>query len=131
VQLYKFFFTTQLFAKQSINSATKKSTHQSNKLKYPIEGCLDNSKERLNLQSLTQDLLRNWDTTYSMSLFPPCKEIEGNQVNRTNNRHIFLDNFYLRPKTKQLAYAFEDQFKNMMTVDSVWFIQKSKRNDGF
>ncbi len=83
-----------------------------------------------NLKSRSQDLLYNWDTTNSVSLFPPCKEFEGKWVNRTKNRHIFSGNFCLVPNIEQLIYEFEDQFKNI-TVDNVSLTQKLKTNDGF
>jgi hypothetical protein len=131
VQSDKLFFTTQLYAKHSVNPATKQLTLQGTKLKYLIEGCLDNYKlERLYLESLTQDLLYNWDTTYLLSLFPPCKEFEGKRVDRTKNRHIFSDNFYLVPNIEQLVYSFEDQFK-IITVDTVWLFRSQRQMIGF
>jgi hypothetical protein len=92
VQSDKLFFIMQLFTKHSVNPATKQLTRLSTKLKYLIEGHLDNSKlERLNLKCLTQDLLHNWGTTYSVSLFLSYKVFEGKQVDRTKNRHVFSD----------------------------------------
>jgi hypothetical protein len=32
------------------------------------------------LRELTEDLRDNWDTTYSVNLFPPSKEFEGKKI---------------------------------------------------
>ncbi len=40
------------------------------------------------LRALTEDLHDNWDTTYSVDLFPPTKEFEGAKIDVTKNRHI-------------------------------------------
>ncbi len=40
------------------------------------------------LRELAEDLRDNWDTTYSVNLFPPSKEFEGKKIDVTKNRHI-------------------------------------------
>jgi hypothetical protein len=49
-----------------------------------IQGHVAESK----LKELTEDLRDNWDTTYSVNLFPPSKEFEGKKIDVTKNRHI-------------------------------------------
>ncbi len=42
----------------------------------------------LRLTQLTQDIRNNWDTTYSVNVFLPAKEFDGEKINATKNRHI-------------------------------------------
>jgi hypothetical protein len=55
-----------------------------------IQGHVAQSK----LKELTEDLHDNWDTTYSVNMFPPpSKEFEGEKIDVTKNRHILRANF--------------------------------------
>ncbi len=79
----KVFFTTQLFPRGS----SKPEAWQNIKRKVNsdmIQGHVAESK----LGELTEDLRDNWNTTYSVSLFPPSKKIEGKKIDVTKNRHI-------------------------------------------
>ncbi len=42
----------------------------------------------LRLTPLTQDIRNNWDTTYSVNVFPPAKAFDGEKIDATKNRHI-------------------------------------------
>jgi hypothetical protein len=35
-----------------------------------------------------QDVPNNWDTTYSVNVFPPAKAFDGDKIDATKNRHI-------------------------------------------
>jgi hypothetical protein len=42
----------------------------------------------LRLTPLTQDIRNNWDTTYSVNVFPPANAFDGEKINASKNRHI-------------------------------------------
>ena len=39
----------------------------------------------LRLTPLTQDIRDNWDTTYSVNVFPPAKAFNGEKIDATKN----------------------------------------------
>jgi hypothetical protein len=79
----KVFYTAQLFAMGSSKpEAWQNITGKVNR--NMIQGHVAESK----LKELTEDLHDNWDTTYSVKLFPPSKEFEGEKIDVTKNRHI-------------------------------------------
>ncbi len=79
----KLFYTAQLFAMGSSKpEAWQNITCKVNR--SMIQGHVAESK----LRELTEDLRDNWDTTYSVSLFPPSKEFKGEKIDVTKNRHI-------------------------------------------
>jgi hypothetical protein len=79
----KVFYTAQLFAIGSSKpEAWQNITHKVNG--EMIQGHVAESK----LKELTEDLCDNWDTTYSVNLFPPSEEFEGKKIDVTKNRHI-------------------------------------------
>jgi hypothetical protein len=82
------------------------------------------------LRALTEDLHDNWDTTYSVDLFPPTKEFEGAKIDVTKNRHILRANFGSVQRILELVQLFENKYKHL-AIRSVWLIKKSKENDGF
>jgi hypothetical protein len=82
------------------------------------------------LRELTEDLRDNWDTTYSVDLFPPSKEFEGKKIDVTKNRHILQANFGSVQRILELVQLFENKYKHL-AISSVWLIEKSKENDGF
>ena len=81
------------------------------------------------LRELTEDLCDNWDTTYSVNMFPPSKEFEGEKIDVTKNRHILRANFGSVQRIAELVQLFEDKYKHL-DIRSVWLIEKSKENDG-
>ncbi len=79
----KVFYKAQLFTMGSSKpEAWQKITHKVSR--NMIQGHVAESK----LRKLTEDLHDNWDTTYSVNMFPPSKEFEGEQIDVTKNRHI-------------------------------------------
>jgi hypothetical protein len=80
----KVFYTAQLFTMgcSSKPEAWQNITQKVNR--NMIQGHVAESK----LRELTEDLCDNWDTTYSVDLFPPSKEFEGEKIDVTKNGHI-------------------------------------------
>jgi hypothetical protein len=79
----KVFYTAQLFAMGSSKPvAWQNITSQVNR--NMIQGHVAESK----LRELTEDLRDNWDTNYSVNMFPPSKEFDGEKINVTKNRSI-------------------------------------------
>ncbi len=121
----KVFYTAQLFAMGlSKPEAWQNITRKING--DMIQGHVAESK----LRELTKDLHNNWDTTYSVNLFPPSKEFEGKKIDVTKNRHILRANFGSVQKIAELVQLFEDKYKHL-AICSVWLIEKSKENNGF
>jgi hypothetical protein len=78
------FTTAQIFARPSIESDTQRFMClfiQSNNF---IQGKLKADQ----IKDLTNDLLFNWDSTYSSDEFPPCKGFDGLSVDWEKNRLI-------------------------------------------
>ncbi len=82
------------------------------------------------LTQLMQDIHDNWDTTYSVNLFPPAKAFYGDKINATKNRHIPGVMFQGIPLIAELVKYFEDKYKHL-NVCSVWIIEKSRENNSF
>jgi hypothetical protein len=82
------------------------------------------------LRQLTEDLHDSWDTTYSVDLFPPTKEFEGEKIDVTKNRHILRANFGSVQRILELVHLFENKCKHL-AICSVWLIKKSEENDEF
>ncbi len=79
----KVFYTAQLFAVGSSKpEAWQNITRKVNA--NMIQGRVTESQ----LRELTEDLHDNWDTIYSVNLFPPTEEFEGEKIDVTKNRHI-------------------------------------------
>ncbi len=74
-----------------------------------IQGHVAESK----LRELTQDLPDNWDTTYSVNMFPPSKGFEGEKIDVTKNRHILRENFDSVQRIAKLVQVFEDKSTNI------------------
>ncbi len=78
---------------------------------------------------LCNDILVNWDTTYSQDHFELCKDFDG-PVDKECNRQIPVTKF----NQVQLIRNHVDTFCVMLpylTVDMVWLIVKSKPGSGF
>jgi hypothetical protein len=121
----KVFYTAQLFAMGSSKpEAWQNITRKVNA--NMIQGHVTESQ----LRDLTEDLHDNWDTTYSVHLFPPTKEFGGEKIDVTKNRHILRANFGSVQRILELVHLFENKYKHL-AIRSVWLIKKSKENDGF
>ncbi len=78
----KVFYTAHLFTMGSSKpEAWQNIARKVNK--NVIQGHLLESK-----LELIEDLRDSWDTTYSVNLFPPSKEFEGEKIDVRKNRHI-------------------------------------------
>ncbi len=91
---------------------------------------LQGQVEESSMRELTDDIHANWDTTYSVNLFPPAKKFGGVKINATKNRHILRATFLNVPKISDLVKYFENKY-NHLEVRSVWLIEKSRENEGF
>lgn len=102
---------------------------------WPNQTRSENKKmtvERLPFQDVndvSNDVLNNWDTTYSQSKFAPSKAFDG-PIDPATNRHLLKDAFRREPKMNALVKVFEATYRHLR-VNSVWLIKKSKENDGF
>ncbi len=67
----------------------------------------------LRLTPLTQDIRDNWDTTYSVNVFPPAKAFDGEKINATKNRHIPSGMFLGIPLIAELVKYFEDEYTHL------------------
>jgi hypothetical protein len=67
----------------------------------------------LRLTPLTQDIHDNWDTTYSVNVFPPAKAFDGEKINATKNRHIPSGMFRGVPLIAELVKYFEDKYTHL------------------
>ena len=121
----KVFYTAQLFAMGSSKpEAWQNITRKVNR--NMIQGHAAESK----LRELTEDLHDNWDTTYSVNLFPPSKEFEGEKIDVRKISHILRASVGSVQKISELVQLFEDTFKHL-AIRSVWLIEKSKEYNGF
>ncbi len=120
----KVFCTAQLFAMGSSKpEAWQNITCKVNR--NMIQGHVAESK----LRELTEDLHDNWDTTYSVNMFSPSKEFEGEKIDVTKNSQILRANFSIQ-RIAELVQLFQDKYKHL-AIRSVWLIEKSKENNGF
>ncbi len=112
----KVFYTAQLFV---MGSSKPEAWQNITRMvtRDMIQGHVVESK----LRELTEDLHDNWDTTYSVNLFPPSKDFEGKKFDVTKNRHILRATFGSVQRIAELVQA----------IRSVWLIEKSKENNGF
>ena len=82
------------------------------------------------IESFSRDVKDNWETTYSDSLYRPSKAFDGDQIDRTTNRHLQDETFRNIPKMNALVTEFENSNRELR-VHSVWLIKKTKENKGF
>ena len=91
-----------------------------------IQGRIKKSR----LTQLRQDMRDNWDTTYSVNVFPPAKAFDGDKIHATKNRHILRAMFQNIPLIVEIVKYFEDKH-SCLKVCSVWLIEKLRENNGF
>jgi hypothetical protein len=119
-------FQAQLFATPSSAMGSSRTVRRDIAMTSHKEGNFCLTRE---LKPLSDDLLHHWDDTYSADIFPPPKNFLG-KIDKSKNRSIPQNLFYLVPKIEQLVYAFEE-IVGGITVESVWVLQKSNDDDGF
>jgi hypothetical protein len=88
------YYTAQLFSKPSEQPGAWQNVTR----KVNMNWNQDHVHE-LWLKELTNDIRDNWDTTYSVNLFPPSKVFDGEKIDATKNRHI--------PQISLIVYLWE------------------------
>jgi hypothetical protein len=68
--------------------------------------------------------LQNWNTTYSLERFGPCKNFDE-RVDKDSNRQIPHTKFREAPLLNKLVDTFTEMLQ-YLTIDMVWLIFKSK-----
>jgi len=119
------FVTAQLFARPSISPDSMISLRSIHSKDQMIEGWLGDEA----VSVLGTDILVNWNTTYSLQYFQPCKDFYG-PVDMEFNRQIPSTKFEQVPLIKKLVDQFCTLFPHL-SIDQVWLIVKSKRGSGF
>ncbi len=79
--------------------------------------------------ALSNDILQNWDTTYSLDHFDMCKDFDG-PVDKECNDSIPHTKFEQVSLIKKLVDTFS-QMLSSLTIDLVWLTIKSKPGSGF
>ncbi len=121
----KTYYTAQLFCKVLENyEAWPNVTRKVNQ--NMIQGCVKESR----MTQLMQDIRNNWDTMYSVNVFPLAKAFGGDKIDATKNRHIPSVMFQGIPKIAELVKNFEDKYTHL-NICSVWIIEKLRENNGF
>ena len=82
------------------------------------------------ITSLSNDVLTDWDSSYPVATFPPCKFFGGSRINQESNWQIHRSQFHLLPHIVTLVKYFEGNDKTL-SVDQVWLIRKSESEEGF
>ena len=73
--------------------------------------------------------MQNWNTTYSLERFGPCKIFDG-PVDKDSNHQIPHTKFHEAPLLNKLVDTFTEMLQ-YLTIDMVWLIVKSKPGSGF
>jgi hypothetical protein len=121
----KTYFTAQLFCKVTENCKVWQ-----NVTRKVNQNMIQGRVIELRLTQLMQDIPNNWDTMYSVNVFPPAKAFDGKKINATKNRHIPSVMFLGVPLIVELVKYFEDTYTHL-EVRSVWIIEKSRESNGF
>jgi hypothetical protein len=119
------YVTAQLFARPTISIACDQLTQSHTKQLDFIQNNLNNET----VAALSNDILQNWNTTYSLERFGPCKNFDG-PVDKDSNRQIPHTKFDEAPLLNQLVDTFTEMLQ-YLTIDMVWLIVKSKPGSGF
>jgi len=84
------------------------------------------------VNELFNELKFQWDTLYSATLYPPPMHYKLQEIDVACNRVINLKKLTtpISPGLKKLLTSFNARFPHL-EVKQVWFIQKSKKGDGF
>jgi hypothetical protein len=110
--------TAQLFTRPTIEGDTQHFTCSFIQSNDFIKGKLKDEQ----IKDLTNDLLLNWDSTYSADESPPCKGFDGLSVDWETNQSIPNNKFLNILFIKKLVNAFEEMFQ-YLTIDMVWLIR--------
>ncbi len=118
--------TAQLFASSNGSSPNQPGRYlsSSNSMNDTVRGVLI-----YDITSLSNDVLTDWDSSYPIATFPPCKFFGGVRINQESNRQIHRSQFHLLPHIVTLVNYFEGIDKTL-SVDQVWLIRKSDSEEG-
>jgi hypothetical protein len=120
------YVTAQLFARPSIAPVLcDQLTHSHTKDLDFIQNNLNDETVAV----LSNDILQDWNTTYSLERFGPCKNFDG-PVDKDSNRQIPHTKFHEAPLLNKLVDTFTEMLR-YLTIDMVWLIVKSKPKSGF
>ena len=72
----------------------------------------------------------NWDTSYPLSKFKPCKKIDGDIIDPLSNQQIPKSKFIQVPLINSLVDTFVQLFP-YLSIERVWLICKSNTGDIF
>ena len=82
------------------------------------------------LHDLTLDLQVNWDDHYSATRFPPSRMYKNAKIDTQSNHLIHRIDFDRLRHVHTLVDTFEKLYPALQ-METVWFIKKSLRGDGF
>jgi len=116
------YYTAQLFCTPSIDMGANQTRQKNKEMTV-------NQLDFEDVNDVSNDVMNNWDTTYSHLRFPPCKAFDG-PIDPATNRHLQNDSFRSVPQMNALVKVFEETYTRLR-VQSVWLIKKSKTNGGF
>jgi hypothetical protein len=119
--------TVQLFA-----SSNGSSSNQPGRYLSSTDTMNDTARGQLtyNFSSLSKDVLEDWESSYPVATFPPCKYFGGVRINQELNQQIHRSQFASVPHMATLVEYFEAMDKTV-SVDRVWLIRKSESKEGF
>ena len=125
-QAEKIFITAQLFAVFKSPHISRHSRRIWNDSRfYQVQGVLP---EKLGL--LRDDLLAYWDEHYPCSSYAPPERYKNTKIDTKSNRVIQKKDFTKMRHVQELVTMFET-IHHELEIESVWFIKKSRRGDGF
>jgi hypothetical protein len=128
----KHFITARLFAKPTISEDTERFSRFFNVGQQEIiTGQLGTTfGEYTIVKDLSDDLLENWDTTYSAIDYPPLKMFGGMPIDRESNWQIPFEKLDERPHIKALVVLFEEIFP-YLSIDRIVLLYKRRKGGGF
>ncbi len=128
----KHFITAQLFAKPTISEDTERFCCSFNVGQQKIiTGQLGTTLgEYATVKDLSDDLLENWDTTYSAIDYSPPKMFGGMPIDRKSNRQLPFEKLDERFRIKALVICFEKIFP-CLSIDRIALLYQRRKGDGF
>jgi hypothetical protein len=119
--------TAQLFASSNGSSSNQPVRYLSS---TNTMNDTDHGQLAYDFSSLSKDVLEDWESSYPIATFPPCKYFGGLKINQESNRPIHRSQFASIPYIATLVEYFEAMDKTL-SVDQVWLIRKSESEEGF
>ena len=119
------YFTAQLFASFGTKKRISRKTW---KARTDFYECKQIAPELLH--DLSLDLQVSWDDHYSATRFPPSRRYKNAKIDTQTNRVIHRIDFDRLRHVRTLVDTFEGLYPELQ-METVWFIKKSLRGDGF